>query len=280
MIFGVGLFTGSSYPRVYLYPTRIGPAGTGLHGSQVGEMGSKRPKTRGFARVYGYFTRGYAIFAGTGVAFDADLPAGLYPRVRVWTRTRRGCGVTGCGCGDLGGTRGITREERYPRAYGTATKRNISYASDYFEAEEQWKNLQKRADKDGLVSFTRCFNFCKSVALPQVGPLSAMLMAGDLAYAGVIAMPSPAEMAGVIREVNKGAITALESLHILPGISPHANKVSKRSINSVVAAFTKVYDYFDERLSDEVKEQVKWGPIVLEHTLCKYGRVYPSVSKY
>ena len=103
-----------------------------------------------------------------------------------------------------------------------------------------------------------------------------MLMAGDLAYAGVISMPSVSEMATVIREVNKGAVKAMEALHILSGLSPYARAGSKHSLESVKAAFTKVFDFVDERLSVEVKDQVKWGPIVLEHTPCKYLRVYPS----
>ncbi len=49
-------------------------------------------------------------------------------------------------------------------------------------------------------------------SLPQIGELTAFLIAADIAYTGLIEMPSPHDVGIVIKELKKGPLHAMQKL--------------------------------------------------------------------
>lgn len=78
------------------------------------------------------------------------------------------------------------------------------------------------------------------------GDLIGMLVASDLAYAGVINKPTVEEMSKLIAKVSKGAIVSLIYLQLLS--AQHKSYVYPKY--QTVNAFTEIYNYLKEELSD------------------------------
>ena len=103
----------------------------------------------------------------------------------------------------------------------------------------------------------------------QVGLLARLLIAGDLAYAGVIPKPTIEEMGRMIALVNKGALTGLARLGLL-NLPKKGTKLSK---DEVTVAFKVVYEYLSNNLTQEEQDIMGIDTIVIEHSLCKLTRV-------
>ena len=103
----------------------------------------------------------------------------------------------------------------------------------------------------------------------QVGLLARLLIAGDLAYAGVIPKPTIEEMGRMIALVNKGALNGLARL----GLLNLPNKGTKLSKEEVTVAFKVVHEYLTNNLTQEEQDNMGMDPIVIEHSLCKLTRV-------
>lgn len=102
-----------------------------------------------------------------------------------------------------------------------------------------------------------------------IGSLIAMLIAGDLAAAGVYNMPTPEEMGKHICNLDKGAQNGLLKLGL----------ISDKSKSDVEAAVVEVCKYLDEHLSEAEKKVMGYSPIMVEHALCKYSRLLPKPQK-
>ena len=128
-------------------------------------------------------------------------------------------------------------------------------------------------------SFTECIEWfrvtkSKGLAFEQVGPLLRILIAGDLFYAGLIAEPSIEEMGSLIAAANKGAVSGLILLQLLP---PKIDDKFKHHPMQVVNAFKLLYNGLQSSMK-KVDKKEKWAEmsinaIVLEHSLCKLKRM-------
>ena len=147
-------------------------------------------------------------------------------------------------------------------AYGTPQgNRSLTNLSLYWPvASLDWlEHLKANPDKDAI----DFFKFFKE-KLRNVGELSALLMVGDLVESGFIPPPSGAEMGKMVSVVNKGSVRGLQSLELL-GPTPTQNEV--------VEAFDGLHSFLESALSEEAKGLMRYSTIVLEHGLCKLGRL-------
>ncbi|KAJ7698421.1 hypothetical protein B0H16DRAFT_1484478 [Mycena metata] len=97
------------------------------------------------------------------------------------------------------------------------------------------------------------------------GKLAAHLLVADFVEAKVVLPPSPKEMGDVIFELRSGALHGMQALdyfHTIPVLKAKATE-----------AFVVLYDHLDKALSNTEKKVLNWGPILLEHALCKYSRL-------
>ena len=104
----------------------------------------------------------------------------------------------------------------------------------------------------------------------QIGPLIRLLVAGDLAYAGIVEKPSVEEMGSLISVVSKGAVSGLNLLGLLPD---KKTKHSKYPPTQVVNAFKLLFDRLKEALDAVEWNDMGLDTIVLEHSLCKLKRM-------
>jgi hypothetical protein len=122
------------------------------------------------------------------------------------------------------------------------------------------KKLQENSIEDEDVSDKPKF--------PNIGPLTALLICGDLAMAGFVEKPTVKQMAKLIFCLEKGALLGLERLGLVP---------PKATFEEVLTCFSFLYDYLDANLSHEDKLLIHFDVITLEHGLCKYTHlVKPS----
>lgn len=103
-----------------------------------------------------------------------------------------------------------------------------------------------------------------------VGKLTRLLIAGDLAYAGVIDKPTVEEMGALIAKVSKGAIAGMVYLNLLPGRAKNYHYPARQT----ALAFKELYDRLKEELSDDERDRMGMDAIVLEHSLCKLKRMH------
>ncbi|KAF8055700.1 hypothetical protein FPV67DRAFT_1434682 [Lyophyllum atratum] len=98
--------------------------------------------------------------------------------------------------------------------YGSASKhRRLEHLPKLWEARTEWPAF---IEKHGEPTFLQLFDF---LSVPHrfygVGPLTAMLIAGDLTVAGVASMPTAEELGGVIYAVKRGAFKGLRRLGLI-----------------------------------------------------------------
>ncbi|KAH7905766.1 hypothetical protein BJ138DRAFT_1227043 [Hygrophoropsis aurantiaca] len=149
-----------------------------------------------------------------------------------------------------------------------------------------WNAANKPENHPWLVSsisntFTGVFDILSNNIF-QVGPLLALLIAGDYACAGVIPAPTVREMGALVYRIQKGAFGGLKILGYLPNSQSKGNKrsASAASVNQeeleCVNAFTALHDYLAQKFSSDDKALMGYSPIVLEHALCKLQRFSAS----
>lgn len=103
----------------------------------------------------------------------------------------------------------------------------------------------------------------------QIGPLTRLLIAGDLVYAGIIAAPTVEEMGGLVASTSKGALQGLIELNLLRPME----KGDGSYPDKVIHAFTSLYHNLKESLTSEEWKRMGMDVLVLEHSLCKFKRL-------
>ncbi|KAI0710846.1 hypothetical protein C8Q76DRAFT_798371 [Earliella scabrosa] len=153
----------------------------------------------------------------------------------------------------------------------------------YYESERDW--TQYLAEHPGRIPFLECWKWLKQQVkrqdpkqgkerrqsrLPLVGNLTAYLLAADLVYATVVQAPSHADLAHVIHKNRMGSLSGLAA----------AKQISnaKATESTVLEAFSDVFSYLQDNLSDDEKKLIKFDAIMVEHLLCKYQRVLHRVG--
>ena len=165
------------------------------------------------------------------------------------------------------------------RAYGTPNKhRNPSITESLWFASEVWEEWLDSNEEDGSICPVELFTFlmgqspCKA-KFRNVGPLTAYLLTADYICAGLATMPSVEQMAHIIHSVNKGAVSGLRMLGLLP------RGVQAVTGHDVSVATSQLWKYLESSLSDDLKEKMPWNVITLEHSLCKFSRLGISDSR-
>ncbi|KAI0349280.1 hypothetical protein OH77DRAFT_1432209, partial [Trametes cingulata] len=160
------------------------------------------------------------------------------------------------------------------RAYGAPTTRSVSCAEAYFAHEPEWLKLFDKHDPGWKMDYADAYRFTQSnkiknrkaqKLLPQIGPLTGMLITSDLVYAGKVAMPSASKMGEMVHLLDKGADTCLRHFGLLHKSSP---------LEDTVTVFEDLYDAVWEELTEDERTRMTFDPIMFEHTLCEFQRCY------
>ena len=158
-----------------------------------------------------------------------------------------------------------------PCAYGQHNKgRNLSLAPLYMKGlkNNAWPNFVQ--DKTLPVPFMEALKFFQNSAkFPSLGPLGAYLLTADYSYTNVVATPTSEEVAMILRDINKGAVSAFEVLKLIP---PRKTKASKATLTDCQAAFTKVIQIVKDVIPAEYHTILHLDAVMVEHLLCKYSR--------
>ncbi|KAI0665425.1 hypothetical protein C8Q78DRAFT_995566 [Trametes maxima] len=158
------------------------------------------------------------------------------------------------------------------RAYGQATTRSTENAQAYFEGEPAWLEMFKFKEPGWRMPYIEAYRFTQRVQrghkiLPQLGPLTGMLIAADLVYAGKVAMPSAEEMGEMVYLLDRGASTCLRFFRLLDRSSDK---------ESVIFVFTSLYNKVYSSFTEAERSTMTFDPIMFEHSLCKYQRCVES----
>jgi hypothetical protein len=94
-------------------------------------------------------------------------------------------------------------------------------------------------------------------------------MLGDLMEADgdYFTIPLPATWGELVHELDKGAKNGLLTLGLLE---------KKASSIDTTQSFSELYQYLAHELDDEEKSLIGFNTIMLEHGLCKRGRILPK----
>ncbi|KAI0641844.1 hypothetical protein C8Q79DRAFT_879040, partial [Trametes meyenii] len=154
------------------------------------------------------------------------------------------------------------------RAYGQATTRSTENAEAYFEGEPAWLEMFKSKEPGWCMPYIEAYRFTQRVQrgrkiLPQLGPLTGMLIAADLVYAGKVAMPSAEEMGEMVYLLDRGASACLRFFRLLDRSSDK---------ESVISVFTSLYNKVYSSFTEAECSTMTFDPIMFEHSLCKYQR--------
>jgi len=156
----------------------------------------------------------------------------------------------------------IEEDETYfcsKSAYGSPTCRERSNALPYwnatFEPEfEAFIAARKPAP------FMQTYNMF--LTLKGFGPLTAYQTSADYVTAGKVCEPTKEEMGCIVWRIKAGALTGLDLLGFRCWDEA-----------STVSAFIAVYGEMERRIPPERKIQMDFGPIFVEHALCKHDRL-------
>lgn len=194
--------------------------------------------------------------------------SGFFADQNAWNDFLEACGYDG--------TVPSARQIVNIACYGTPQPQRcdvLNQAERYFAAEAQWQKFVQSHHPNKipfldmylwLQTKTRPSPKTISRSLPQVGKLTAYLLAADLVYCGKVEMPDPACMGRLIAMNQLGSLKGLVSAGALPnGSTEEAD---------VIAAFKVVYKAVEAEIGSMGKV-VGMDVIMVEHLLCKFQRV-------
>jgi len=140
--------------------------------------------------------------------------------------------------------------------------RSADMAFNYWDAAHasNWTSM----GRDNYKAFDATVEFFKQFDL--IGPLIAVLMAGDYACAGKFDMPDAYTMGGYIKLISAGALGCMNLMGTVVG---------KGTKETCRMAFENLYCELDEQLTEAEKKRIGFSAIMLEHAMCKY---YKSVK--
>ncbi|TFK58240.1 hypothetical protein BDN72DRAFT_906932 [Pluteus cervinus] len=166
-------------------------------------------------------------------------------------------------------------KERYfisVNPYGTPnSRRSTNWVEDNFqvmrqlqEDEKDWTTFLATFNQDYLSLFKYLLQF------KGIGPLTALLLIGDLVAAQVVAEPSVNQWSHLIFRVSKGGIRGLRKLSLIP----YTGTVEGLEESQVVQdAFDGLHSAIANKWDVVKQEKVGYNLIMLEHALCKYSRM-------
>ncbi|KAJ7636688.1 hypothetical protein FB45DRAFT_864696 [Roridomyces roridus] len=172
-------------------------------------------------------------------------------------------------------------------AYGTANFRRTvdlaeRYAEQIFQNGEGLHTLILKARKGGRQSlrFSEARDYLTG-RFYQLGPLTAYLLTADYAQTPLVDLPTYAELAEIIFELDSGAVHGLELLGLIPKRNlddsgkqePSTPEYCRRGLQIVHALLLDI-------VPTEDAQQVGVDLIVVEHLLCKVARAHQRKSGF
>ncbi|KAF8067618.1 hypothetical protein FPV67DRAFT_1416126 [Lyophyllum atratum] len=147
--------------------------------------------------------------------------------------------------------------------YGSASKhRQVDFISKLWVSRTEWPAWHANRPE---FTFLELLQFLKGEnRFYGVGPLTALLIAGDMAVADACPMPSAEDVGNIIFDVKKGALKGLQKYGLV-GSSPTRQEV--------VDAFVALHIYLVTHLTAEEKHAMGYTVLMLEHSLCKNTRL-------
>lgn len=168
-------------------------------------------------------------------------------------------------------------KERYfvnKSAYGpNQPARSTEVAKTYWKESEGWETFIKaNHDAKEMFDWLVGINSMGKKRFPNIGPLCALLVLGDLikAECQIFPMPTSSIWGELVHELNKGARNGLVELGL-------QGKIVTSEVTS--HSFQELNQYLEEQLDDEEKSLIGFNVISLEHGLCKQGRILPRRRK-
>ncbi|KAJ6462818.1 hypothetical protein DFH09DRAFT_958682, partial [Mycena vulgaris] len=120
------------------------------------------------------------------------------------------------------------------------------------------------------------------VRFSNLGPLGSYLLAADYTYTNprLIEPPTIDELANLICSLNKGAVTGLERLSLIP---PRPLNEKGDPLHSTPDACIRglkiVHSALCSHWPSEVRREVRFDLVMIEHALCKFARA-TSLGKF
>ena len=161
-------------------------------------------------------------------------------------------------------------EEKYyvkKNCYGRSqTQRSLELLPKYWRQRKAWNDIFNKS-RPPTVEELYAWLVSKENGhskFHNIGPLTALLICGDLVEAGIVPMPSSHELGQLIFKVGKGAQQGMIMLGL---VSEGANE------EDFCTAFSSLDTYIQSELEVEGKERMGYNVVMLEHTLCKMKRL-------
>ncbi|KAJ7231840.1 hypothetical protein B0H12DRAFT_1077036 [Mycena haematopus] len=108
----------------------------------------------------------------------------------------------------------------------------------------------------------------------QLGSLGSYLLAADYTYtnARLVQPPTIEELGAIICWLNKGAVRGLELLNLIPERQKGGKKPKSSTPDACIEGLRIVYNTIYEHWPPEVRQEVQFDLVMIEHSLCKLAR--------
>jgi len=160
-------------------------------------------------------------------------------------------------------------EEYYVKrnCYGRPQKdRSTKLLKGYWNQRELWNKMFNQPTKPTAEEVYRWLIALDAgrTRFHNIGPLTALLICGDLIEAGLVALPSPREFGELIFKVGKGAKDGMAKFGLVKNGADG---------EEICEAFVSLDLALQRELTEDEKEAMGYNIIMLEHTLCKIKRL-------
>jgi hypothetical protein len=150
------------------------------------------------------------------------------------------------------------------------------HATKYWELTADWEDYLNSFGA-GKPHYQSAFLEMEKKKLPQIGPLMTHLIIADLVYAEVVYPPTIEEIAWIIVRLQCGALKCLRMLNLLPSF-PGSNKIIQKQRANCIQEVQVALNDLDKAIlkeveTEEVRVELKYDWIFIEHALCKYMRL-------
>ncbi|KAJ7245900.1 hypothetical protein B0H12DRAFT_1073359 [Mycena haematopus] len=129
------------------------------------------------------------------------------------------------------------------------------------------------------ISFTAFWDWLRGsvngrVRFYQLGSLGSYLLAADYTYTNprLVQPPTIEELGAIICRLNKGAVRGLELLNLIPERQKGGKKPKSSTPDACIEGLRIVYNTIYEHWPPEVRQEVQFDLVMIEHSLCKLAR--------
>ncbi|KAI0645311.1 hypothetical protein C8Q79DRAFT_1011390 [Trametes meyenii] len=175
-------------------------------------------------------------------------------------------------CGSRLGLNSLDDFSKYHSTQPLATPKSPEGSDHFMEALQAaadklaWLEMFKSKEPGWCMPYIEAYRFTQRVQwgrkiLPQLGPLTGMLIAANLVYTGKVIMPSAEEMGEMVYLLDRGASACLRFFRLLDRSSDK---------ESVIFVFTSLYNKVYSSFTEAERSTMTFDPIMFEHSLCKY----------